>query len=68
MISINNSKHYYCVSMCKKHGFIKCKNRIRKSESGKIYVVKTMKKISDEEKDILMEKYRKNLISNIPEA
>ncbi len=64
----NNSKHYYCVSQCKKHGFIKCKNRIRKSESGKIYVVKTMKKISEEEKDILMEKYRKNLISSLPET
>lgn len=57
----NNSKHYYCVSNCKKHGFIKSKNRVRKSESGKIYVIKTMKRISEEEKNVLMEKYQKNL-------
>lgn len=45
----NNNKHYYCVSRCRKHGYIKGKIRLRKAEDGKIYVIKTMKQISEEE-------------------
>lgn len=54
-----NNKHYYCVSHCKKHGFIKGKIRLRKTEEGKIYVVKTMKQILDEEMQEIKEKYDK---------
>lgn len=46
----NNNKHYYCVSRCKKHGYIKGKIRLKKAEeNGKIYVVKTMKQISEQQ-------------------
>lgn len=44
-----NSKHYYSVSYCDVHGYMKAKIRIRKSEDGQIYVVKTEKFISDDD-------------------
>jgi hypothetical protein len=44
-----NGKHYYSVSYCDKHGFMKSKIRIRKAESDVVYVVKTDKFISEEE-------------------
>ncbi|MGN0279265.1 MAG: exonuclease domain-containing protein [Lachnospiraceae bacterium] len=44
-----NGKHYYSVSYCDKHGFMKSKVRIRKSEDDMVYVVKTDKFITEEE-------------------
>ncbi len=44
-----NGRHYYCLAYCEKHGYLKGKIRIRKAESGRVYVVKTTKLISDEE-------------------
>jgi DNA polymerase III epsilon subunit-like protein len=44
-----NGRHYFCLAHCEKHGYLKGKIRLRKSESGKVYVVKTMKLISDRE-------------------
>lgn len=44
-----NGRHYYCLAYCEKHGYLKGKIRIRRSGSGKIYVVKTTKLISDDE-------------------
>lgn len=44
-----NGKHYYSVSCCPVHGYMKSKIRIRKSESGRVYVVKTSKFISEED-------------------
>ena len=44
-----NGKHYYSVSYCDKHGYMKAKIRIRKTENDLIYVVKTEKFISEED-------------------
>jgi DNA polymerase III epsilon subunit-like protein len=44
-----NGKHYYSVSYCDKHGFMKSKIRIRKAESDMVYVVRTDKFITEEE-------------------
>lgn len=44
-----NGKHYYSVSYCDKHGFMKAKIRVRKAENEQIYVVKTEKFISEED-------------------
>ena len=44
-----NGRHYYCVAYCEKHGFMKFKVRIKKSENNKPYAVKTMKYISQDE-------------------
>ena len=54
-----NGKHYYSVSCCDKHGYMKSKIRVRKSEEGKVYVVKTMKYISTEEVDLIVSKKEK---------
>ena len=51
-----NGKHYYSVSYCDKHGFMKAKVRIRKAEDDKLYVVKTTKFISQQEVDEIRKK------------
>lgn len=43
-----NGKHYYSVSMCPVHGYMKSKIRIRRSERNQVFVVKTSKFISEE--------------------
>lgn len=44
-----NPKHFYSVSVCEKHGLMKGKIRLKKTENGGVYVVKTQKFISEEE-------------------
>lgn len=44
-----NGKHYYSVSLCPVHGYMKSKIRIRKSENGGAFVIKTSKFISEED-------------------
>jgi len=51
-----NGKHYYAVGYCLRHGYMKSKIRIRKSEDGGIYTVTTHKLISKDEKKQLVEK------------
>lgn len=45
----SNGRHYYCLAYCEKHGYLKGKIRLRKSEAGKVFVVKTTKLISEQE-------------------
>lgn len=58
-----NGRHYYCLAYCDKHGYLKGKIRIRRSEEGRIYVVKTTKFITEQEAASLMERcaYSKEL-------
>lgn len=51
-----NGKHYYSVSFCPIHGYMKSKIRIRKSEEDKVYVVKTSKFISEEDYQNILQK------------
>lgn len=56
-----NGKHYYSISHCDKHGYVKGKIRIRKgmnspADSEKVYVIKTVKLISEEEMQDITEK------------
>lgn len=53
-----NGKHYYCLAYCEKHGYLKGKIRVRRTDEGGTYVVKTTKLITDEAAEDLME--RKN--------
>lgn len=55
-----NGKHYYSVSYCDKHGYMKAKVRLRKSEDDRVYVVKTEKFISEEEVAFLRMKQEKS--------
>ena len=50
-----NSKHYYSLAYCEKHGYFKYKVRIKKSDSGKTFVVKTSKQIPEEKATELKE-------------
>lgn len=50
-------RNYYFAGVCKEHGKIKGKIRIRKNIDGKFYAIKTIKTVSDEEYDeILLKK------------
>lgn len=51
-----NGKHYYCAAYCDKHGYIKGKIRIRKSEHDRFYAVKTLKLIPEQEVQSIYEK------------
>lgn len=51
-----NGKHYYCVSYCNIHGYMKAKVRIRKTEDDRVYVIKTTRFIPEEEVLSLKEK------------
>ncbi|MDD6810365.1 MAG: exonuclease domain-containing protein [Lachnospiraceae bacterium] len=51
-----NGKHYYSVSYCDKHGYMKSKIRIRKAENDKIYVIKTSKFITEDEVEDIRDK------------
>ncbi len=44
-----NARNYYCVAYCEKHGHLKGKIRVRKTEDGRIFVVKTTRFITKEE-------------------
>lgn len=51
-----NARHYYCVAYCEKHGYLKGKIRIRKTEDGRIFVVKTTKFISKEDAEQIIQR------------
>ncbi len=48
-----NGKHYFALSYCDKHGYMKGKIRIRKTEEDMVYVIKTEKFISEDEADAI---------------
>lgn len=45
--SPNMGKHYYSIAECPVHGYVKYKNRMKKADSGNIYVVKTYKFVDE---------------------
>lgn len=53
----SNSRHYYCLAYCDKHGYLKGKIRLRRSCNDKIYVVKTTKFITEQEAAVLAERH-----------
>lgn len=44
-----NGKHYYSISYCDKHGYMKGKIRIKKSDGDMVYAIKTTKFVSENE-------------------
>ena len=51
-----NQKFYFALGYCPVHGYIKGKIRMKRSDDGRIYAVKTLKLISDEEAQKIYEK------------
>lgn len=56
-------KNYICLAYCEKHGYLKGKIRIRKSQAGKVYIVKTTKLIPPEDAEAL--KARRKHVSDL---
>ncbi len=54
-----NGRHYYYVGICKKHGFVKAKVRMKKADDGNVFVVKTMKIVDQDSVDAIREKQEK---------
>lgn len=52
-----NGKNYYCVAYCEKHGCLKGKIRVRRTEEGMVYIVKTTKFISEQEAEEIAQRY-----------
>ena len=42
-------KNYYCVAWCPEHGYLKGKARMKHSDEGKLFVVKTIRISSEQE-------------------
>ena len=51
-----NGRHYYCVAYCEQHGYLKGKIRVRRTDDGQIYIVKTTKFITKEDVDRIAER------------
>lgn len=51
-----NPKSHLCLAYCPEHGYFKGKARIKKTDEGKYYVVKTLKQIDDQEAASIKEK------------
>lgn len=49
-----NGRHYYSLSYCDKHGWMKGKIRIKKAENDMVYAVKTTKFISEAEREQIL--------------
>ena len=47
--SDGGGKNHIAVGKCEEHGFIKCKLRVRESEDGRYYAIRTTKRISEED-------------------
>lgn len=56
----SNSKNYNSVAYCDVHGYIKYKCRVKKSEDGEYYAVKTSKFITEEKMEKLQEEWNKH--------
>ena len=56
----NSSKNYYGIFLCREHGFLKGKLRVKKADNEKYFAVKTIKIISKEEA-IQLKKHKEDL-------
>lgn len=50
-----NGRQYYCMAYCEKHGYFKGKIRVRKTDEGMTYIIKTTKQIPEEDARELMD-------------
>ena len=51
-----NAKAHMCLAFCPNHGYFRGKARLKKTDEGKYYVVRTLKKITQEEAEHIREK------------
>lgn len=53
-----NNKHYFCVAFCRNHGYLRAKARIKKCNNGNVYVVKTIKQITEKDVEKIIDKLK----------
>lgn len=51
-----NPKTHMCLAFCPEHGYFRGKARLKRTDEGKYYVVKTVKKITEEEAEEVRQK------------
>ena len=51
-----NARNYYAMAVCPEHGLMKGKIRMRHTEEGRVYVIKTIKVSNDFEAEMIREK------------
>ena len=51
-----NSKIHICLAVCPEHGYLRGKIRLKKTDEGNYYVIKTIKKINDQEAELVKER------------
>lgn len=56
----NSGRYFLCLGVCSRHGFIKAKARIKKAPHDRIYVIKTIKNISEETANEIISRYEKS--------
>ena len=53
-----NGKNYYALGQCPEHGYQRGKLRIKKADGGRVYVVKTIRDATEEDRTDLFERYK----------
>lgn len=53
---MNNPKVYYSMSVCEKHGYVRGKIRIRKTDEEKYFAIKTLRIADMKEAEELLER------------
>lgn len=51
-----NTKIHFCLAYCPEHGYLKGKIRMKKTDEGKVYVIKTVKLTDEKEVNLIREK------------
>ncbi|MGN0363129.1 MAG: exonuclease domain-containing protein [Bilifractor sp.] len=51
-----NARNYYSVAICPEHGYMKGKIRMKHTDEGRVYVVKTIKVSSEAEADLIRDR------------
>ena len=51
-----NPKSHMCLALCPKHGYFKGKIRLKKTDEGRYYVIKTLKQTDEQEAVLIREK------------
>lgn len=52
----SGQKNYYCLAYCPRHGWLKGKIRIKKTDHGSVFAVKTMKLTDEQEAQMIRDK------------
>ena len=53
---VSGQKNYYCLAKCISHGWLKGKIRVKKTDDGKVFAVKTIKLVDEDEAEMIREK------------